>query len=225
MKGYKGYVSSVYCGSALDGPGIRCVVFFSGCNLRCPFCHNPETFEMEGGQPYTPQELFDRVLRYKSYIKGGGVTLSGGEPFLQADFCLEFIKLLKREGIHMAIQTNCHIIDERLISSADLIIADVKNQSGEIPAVTYDFLNACQRLDVDVILTNVLLKGINDDEKSLLQLKELFRKYFSIKSFRLLPFKRLCAHKYQELGIPFTCQNLEETEDSYARRIEDKLLK
>lgn len=222
MSGFKGCVSSIYCGSALDGPGIRCVVFLSGCNLRCPFCHNPESFEQEKGQLYTPEGLFKKILRYKSYISGGGVTLSGGEPFLQAQFCLGLIKLLKSEGIHTAVQTNCHITDERLIAAADLIIADIKNQSGEIPRETLRFLDACKRLDAPVLLTNVLIKGINDGDKSLSELKGLLA-YPNVTGIRILPFKKLCAEKYRRLGMAFPYAHIEETPDAYAREVERKL--
>ncbi|NLK17959.1 MAG: 4Fe-4S cluster-binding domain-containing protein [Clostridiales bacterium] len=222
MRGSEGYVSSIYCGSALDGPGIRCVVFLSGCNLRCPFCHNPETFEIKGGQPYTPEGLLERIARYKSYIKGGGVTLSGGEPFLQADFCLEVIKLLKSEGIHAAIQTNCHIIDERLIASADLIIADIKNQSGGVPPATLRFLDACEKLGVPVMLTNVLIKGVNDDESFLFELKRLLA-HPNVRGIRILPFKKLCQEKYRQLGIAFPYEHIEETPDAYAEEAEEKI--
>ena len=86
-----GYIDSVYCGSGVDGKGLRCVVFFAGCNLRCPFCHNPETL-FKRGTMSDIDALLERLKRYRGYFRRGGVTLSGGEPFLQKDFCLALAK-------------------------------------------------------------------------------------------------------------------------------------
>ena len=105
MEKCKARIDSIYNGSAVDGKGLRCVIFFTGCNMRCGFCHNPETWT-EKGNEITLSELVARIKRYKSYIKNGGVTLSGGEPFLQADFCKELIKALHQESISVIIETN-----------------------------------------------------------------------------------------------------------------------
>ena len=102
MKLSNGYVSSIYNGSAVDGDGLRCVVFFSGCNLKCGFCHNIETLLLKG-QEYSVNDLVAKLLRYKNYITNGGVTLSGGEPFLQADFCIDLISVLAQNGVKTAI--------------------------------------------------------------------------------------------------------------------------
>ena len=123
----KGYVDSIYCGSGVDGDGLRVVVFFCGCNLRCGFCHNPETL-FKKGREVTVDEVVQRCLRYRGYIRRGGVTLSGGEPFLQKAFCLALISELKRENVNVAIETNGKITDEDLIKAADSFIVDVKNQ-------------------------------------------------------------------------------------------------
>ena len=123
----KGYVDSIYCGSGVDGDGLRVVVFFCGCNLRCGFCHNPETL-FKKGREVTVDEVVQRCLRYRGYIRRGGVTLSGGEPFLQKAFCLALVAELKRENVNVAIETNGKITDEDLIKAADSFIVDVKNQ-------------------------------------------------------------------------------------------------
>ena len=113
-----GYIDSVYCGSGVDGQGLRCVVFFSGCNLRCPFCHNPETL-FKAGETTEADALLQKLKRYKPYFRRGGVTLSGGEPFLQADFFLELAGKLRAAGIRVCAETNGHICDERLIAACD----------------------------------------------------------------------------------------------------------
>ena len=102
----KGYIHSIESMGTLDGPGIRTVVFFQGCPLRCKFCHNIDTNAPKQGQEYTPQELADKVIKNKEYWKEtGGVTISGGEPVLQPEFLLEFLKELKSKNVHTAVDT------------------------------------------------------------------------------------------------------------------------
>ena len=101
----KGYVHSVQSLGTVDGPGVRSVVFLSGCPLRCIYCHNPDTWEREESQLTDADELATRLLRFYSYIKNGGVTFSGGEPLLQADFVTDVAKILKKEGLHIAVDT------------------------------------------------------------------------------------------------------------------------
>ena len=110
-----GSIDSVYCGSGVDGKGLRCVVFFSGCNLRCPFCHNPETL-FKGGEQIRAGELAERLMKYKPYFRRGGVTLSGGEPFLQKKFLLSLVDLLHAQGIHVLAETNGQIADGEILS-------------------------------------------------------------------------------------------------------------
>lgn len=187
--------------------------------MRCPFCHNPETFYIKSGTEYTPQQLCSRILRYKSYIVKGGVTFSGGEPFLQADFCVLTVQLLKKEGISVAVETNCSILNKEFLLQSDIIIADIKNQEGNISGKTVQFLDACGKLNIPVIATNVLVKGVNDTPKKLKGLKELLNNYKNITKFEFLPFKKLCVNKYSQLNIKFPYINKEETEHAYAQQI------
>lgn len=206
----KGYISSIYNGSAVDGPGLRCVIFFSGCNLRCPFCHNPETFELQSGKVMTASELILKVLRYKNYIKNGGVTISGGEPFMQPDFLGCILDALKENSIHSAVETNATIINKDLIGKADLLIADIKNFDGIMPQ-SKDFLKECFDQNVKVNITNVIVKGVNDDKESLLKLKQLLQPFSNIGSVTFLPFRKLCINKYESLNMVFPYREKEDT--------------
>ena len=212
MKNLIGRITSILHGSTLDGPGIRSVVFLSGCNMRCPFCHNPETFFNEMSKQISSNELVLELLKYENYIKSGGVTLSGGEPFLQSDFCSDVIDGLHSNNIHVAIQTNGTIIDENLISKADLLIVDIKNYTKEIPKEIYDFLKICNHYKKNVYLTNVLIEGVNDDTDSIKLLRKIYDE-FNIKTFKFLPFKKLCEDKYNNLNMVFPYKNIEETSD------------
>ena len=219
MTACKAKIDSFYHGSALDGDGLRSVVFFSGCNLRCGFCHNPETL-YSSGKEYAVCEVVKKIERYKNYIKGGGVTLSGGEPFLQADFCIELCRKLKEKGINIIAETNGLIVNEELIKLLDGVRLDVKNQngeSGEDLVLRYaPFLNACKKVGTPVLLTSVLAPTINDKKENADALNMLKSAFDFCDGIKLLPFHSLCKSKYERLKIDFpyarisdaTAQNL-----------------
>lgn len=199
----KARIDSVYNGSAVDGKGLRCVVFFTGCNMRCGFCHNPETWT-EKGNEVTLDDLVSKIRRYKSYIKNGGVTLSGGEPFLQADFCKQLIKALHAEGIDsVIIETNGLICDKDLIKQCDGVRLDVKNQDRAVDGRVLDFLRYCCESGKDVTLTNVLVPSLNDTPQKLDIIKNLKNTYPCIKELKFLAFRKLCESKYARLNMPF----------------------
>ena len=200
----KGFVDSIYSGSAVDGDGLRCVVFLSGCNLRCGFCHNPETLYKKGVETDT-LSVFERVKRYKTYIKKGGVTLSGGEPFLQKKFVVELCELLREEGINVCIETNGHIADEEIIAAADSFIVDVKNQENFDAEVYERFVSIAVALGKPIKLTNVIVPTVNDTEEKLAEVKSLAATIpeHLFKGVKFLPFRKLCVNKYEQLGIPF----------------------
>lgn len=209
MEKCKARIDSIYNGSAVDGKGLRCVVFFTGCNMRCGFCHNPETWT-EKGREVTLEEVVNKIKRYKSYIKNGGVTLSGGEPFLQAEFCKELIKALHFENISVIIETNGLICDKDLIELCDGVRLDIKNQDRDVDSRVYKFLDTAQSLDKWVTMTNVLVPTLNDTPERLATLKEIKNTYPCIKELKFLAFRKLCESKYERLNLPFPYQKYEE---------------
>ena len=211
-----GFIDSVYCGSGVDGKGLRCVVFLSGCNLRCPFCHNPETLFKEGACT-SAEELAERLVRYKPYFKRGGVTLSGGEPFLQKEFCLALVRLLAEHGVRVAFETNGHICDAELIAAGE-IICDVKNQESDDLSVYEEFFAECARQGKVPQVTNVLVPGKNDSDEKLRALAALVRKFIPAAQIKLLPFRKLCADKYAELSLPFPYAEIKECDEEEIER-------
>ncbi|MDE6757700.1 MAG: 4Fe-4S cluster-binding domain-containing protein [Clostridia bacterium] len=209
MEKCKARIDSIYNGSAVDGKGLRCVVFFTGCNMRCGFCHNPETWT-EKGREVTLEEVVAKIKRYKSYIKNGGVTLSGGEPFLQAEFCIELIKALRGENISVIIETNGLIANRELIEICDGVRLDIKNQDREVDGRVYKFLDICETLDKAVTMTNVLVPTLNDTVDRLDTLKKIKNTYSCIKELKFLAFRKLCESKYERLNMPFPYQKYEE---------------
>lgn len=156
MEQVKGYVHSIETLGAVDGPGLRFVLFLQGCPLRCKFCHNPDTWRTEGGEETTVDEMVSKIFRYKNYIKSGGVTISGGEPLRQAEFCLALIRALHKENIHVAIDTSgiyCEGTALEAALEADLILLDIKSfDSDKAKALTgfstdhaWQLLNARQK--------------------------------------------------------------------------------
>ena len=210
----KGYVHSLQSLGTVDGPGVRSVVFLSGCPLRCSYCHNPDTWERQENQLTDANELAERLLRFYPYIKNGGVTFSGGEPLLQAEFVAEVASILKKEELHIAIDT-CGVPEtpatERLIEVADLFLLDIKmtteedykRHTGGSLAATMAVLDRLEKMDKDVWIRHVVVPNINDTEEDILRFADLIKGYRCIKKVELLPFKNLCLEKYRALNIPF----------------------
>ncbi len=188
MNNVKGYVHSFESFALVDGPGVRAVVFLSGCAMRCQFCHNPDTWEMchDKVKTYTPQEMFDKAIRYKPYWKNnGGITVSGGEPLLQIDFVIEFFKLMKKAGIHTTIDTagqpfkpdNAEWMAkfDELMQYTDLVMLDLKQFDEELHRKltgqpNANILKMAQYLSdagKDMWIRHVLVPGVTDDAEDL----------------------------------------------------------
>lgn len=229
-------VSSIYTGSAVDGPGVRTVVFFQGCPLRCVYCHNPETQSFEGGEEYTPQELFEKIKRYNMYYgENGGVTFSGGEALCAGKFLCEVLKLCRDAGINTAIDTSGCInnsYSEEAVRLADLIILDIKMNNeedykkyiGGSFKETIKFLDFCEQTGTDVWIRKVIVPGINDNEECILGLKKIVSGYKCIKKTELLPFERLCAPKYEKLGMEFPLADTPAMDKIYLDKLKEILM-
>lgn len=214
----KGYVHSLQSLGTVDGPGVRSVVFLSGCPLRCVYCHNPDTWARENSQLTDAKELSERLLRFYSFIKNGGVTVSGGEPLSQTEFVTELVEHLHNGGLHVAIDTCGAPVTpavERLIEVADMFLLDIKmtteedykRYTGGSLASTLAFLDLLEKAGKDVWIRHVVVPGINDTEEDILRLADLIRPYTCIKKVELLPYKNLCLEKYRTLGIPFPLED------------------
>lgn len=230
----KGYVHSLQSLGTVDGPGVRSVVFLSGCPLRCVYCHNPDTWERQESQLTDAKALAEKLLRFYSFIKNGGVTFSGGEPLLQAEFVTEVVKHLKEKGLHVAIDTCGAPVTpttEQLLDVADLFLLDVKmtteedykRYTGGSLAATVAFLDRLEEKKKDVWIRHVVVPGINDNEEDILRLAELIRGYSCIKKVELLPFKNLCLEKYKALSLPFLLEGTPPMRAEKLERLEEVL--
>ena len=213
-----GSIASIETLTSVDGPGIRSIVFMSGCLKRCLYCHNPEMFKMPKPN-YNHQELVNKLLRYKNYFqRGGGITFSGGEPLLQTNFLIPVLKKLKKENIHIAIDTagdfrgNIQV----LLKYVDLIILDIKHvKEKEYEYLTKTkmdniekFIKIINQTKIPVNLRQVIVPNFNDNLDYLQELKEYIKRIKNVKSIEFLPYHKLGSEKYQELQLPNPMENI-----------------
>lgn len=218
----EGYVHSIETLGALDGPGVRFVVFLRGCNLRCGCCHNPDTWDEAGAKKMTAEEIVKRALRYREYFgREGGITLSGGEPLCQAEFAREIFALSKAAGLNTCLDTSGSILNEdvkALLSHTDRVLLDVKYTDDvlyrmHVGCTIYSVLSFLEYLNersIPTTVRQVILPGLNDDESSVLKLKEIAMRYECVDKVELLPFKKMCKVKYERLGIDFPFKDVPE---------------
>jgi len=210
-----------------DGPGVRSVIFLQGCKLKCIYCHNPDTIAMEGGMEYSIEELLDKVLKMKPYYgKKGGVTVSGGEPLLQAKALLPFFKRLKAEGIHTNLDTNGRILNhftkELLDDYTDLVMLDIKHMTENgfqaitgMPnkETTFNLAKYREASGKKMWLRYVLIPGKTDSPELLHQMGKYFEGYTTIERFEIQPYHKLGIHKWEALGWEYPLKDARENTD------------
>lgn len=221
----KGSVHSFETFGSVDGPGVRFVVFLNGCNMRCQYCHNADTWNMQECN-YTSDEVFNKAWRYHSYWKDkGGITVSGGEPLLQMDFVLDLFKKAKKKGIHTVLDTSGNPFQRKepffsklqeLMVYTDLVLLDIKHIDEEkhqhLTAQKneniLDFAHYLSELHKPVWIRHVLVPGINDDEDSLQRLHAFVASLDNVERFEVLPYHTLGTFKWEELGIPYALEGI-----------------
>lgn len=208
----KGAVDSIESFGLVDGPGIRTVVFLSGCKLRCKYCHNPEMW-VKGRENYTSLELVEKILRNKPYFKrnNGGVTFSGGEPLLQIDFLLEVCELLKKEGIHIALDTAGVGIGryDEILPYIDLVLLDIKHITSEgyldLTGQSMDEVNKfvfeLNKSNTKVWIRQVIIPGVNDNFEYIEGLNDFLKRIKTIEKIEFLPYHKMGDEKYNKLGL------------------------
>ncbi len=216
-----GFIHSTESFGTVDGPGIRFVFFMQGCNLRCKYCHNPDTWSCIGGKKKTVDECVKIVLKYKNYIKRGGVTISGGEPLLQIDFVTELLAALKAKGIHTAVDTSGSTFDiddpvsvekhQKLLSVCDLFLLDIKHIddakhrdiTGFSNKNTLDFAKFLSDNGKSMWIRYVLVPTLSDEKEDILSLKAFCDTLKSVEKYEVLPYHTLGVKKYEALGIKY----------------------
>ena len=217
-----GRVHSIQSMGTLDGPGVRFVIFLQGCPLRCKCCHNPDTWDFQGGMLYTAEELVTKACRFKEYFgHDGGVTVSGGEPLLQADFVREIFELCHESGLNTCLDTSGCILNDKvkaLLEITDRVLLDIKYTTDSLyrenvgcpidtPMAFLDYL--CEK-NIPTTIRQVIIPTKNDNEENILALGEIVSAHASVDKVELLPFRKICQVKYDKMGLEFPFGNIPE---------------
>ncbi|SHE78566.1 pyruvate formate-lyase-activating protein [Dysgonomonas macrotermitis] len=215
----KGYIHSYETFGTKDGPGIRFVVFMQGCPLRCLYCHNPDTWKKEEAKFIkTPEEVFQEFDKVKNFVRGG-ITVSGGEPLLQAEFVLELFKICKENGVHTAIDTSGVYLNDKvkeLLSYTDLVLLDIKqidaDKYKELTRVslepTLKFMDYLSSVNKAVWLRYVLVPDYTDDEKDLTEWAKYVSRFNNVERVDILPFHQMAIHKWEKLDKDYKLKDI-----------------
>lgn len=230
-----GYVNSFQSLGTVDGPGVRYVVFLQGCNLRCSCCHNPDTWQKNIGTQYTAQQVLERVVRFKEYFgKDGGITVSGGEPLLQSEFVKELFRLCQDNGVNTCLDTSGCILNENvkeLLDYTDHVLLDVKYTTNELYGkyvgcsldAPLRFLEYLDEKKIPTTLRQVIVPTINDNEDNIKELLKIRQKYSCVDKVELLPFRKICRVKYENMKIEFPFSHIPEPTEEQMNRLKKML--
>ena len=222
----QGRIHSLESFGTVDGPGVRYVVFTQGCPMRCAYCHNPDTWPTNGGTLMEPSYIIEQYERNKGFYKGGGITVTGGEPLLQVDFLIELFTLAKEKEIHTCIDTsgivykasNTALIEklDKLMELTDLVMLDIKHidpvkhmelteQPNEGILAFCEYLN---RKEIPMWIRHVVVPGITDDDKYLFDLGYFIGQFTNLKALDVLPYHTMGEVKYEKLGMEYKLKGI-----------------
>ncbi len=222
-----GKIHSIESFGSADGPGVRYIIFLKGCNMRCAYCHNPDTWAAGGGYEEAPAETLRKALRYKTYWRGnGGITVSGGEALLQLDYVIELFRLAKEKGVHTCLDTSGEpfALDDpdfmekfdELMSYTDLFMLDIKH----IDDAAHKQLTGCSNANILAManylsenkkplwIRHVLVPGVTDSEAQLVALRTFIDTLHTVERVEVLPYHTLGVFKWKELGLPYRLEGV-----------------
>lgn len=227
MSEIKGRIHSVESFGSADGPGVRYIVFLKGCNMRCQYCHNPDTWAKDGGELMTPEEVLKKALHYKTYWKEkGGITVSGGEALLQIDFVTELFRLAKEKGVNTCLDTsgNPFSLEEpfkskfdELMKYTDLFMLDIKHiddaahrkLTGQTNQNILEMAAYLSDHGKAMWIRHVLVPGITTEEDELHRLRSFLDTLKTVERVEVLPYHTLGVFKWKELGIPYQLEGVD----------------
>lgn len=234
-----GRIHSLESFGTVDGPGIRFVVFFQGCPMRCQYCHNPDTWEPGAGTAMGVEEILSAYERNKNFYRKGGITATGGEPLLQLGFLTELFGEAKKRGIHTCLDTSGIIYREsrqkefeKLFACLDLVLLDLKHSSPEghrkltsqEQAPVLAFARALEKARIPMIVRHVVVPGITDGEEHLDELGRILASFRNLKGLEVLPYHTMGLKKYESLGIPYPLQGVEAMDKADAAKARERIL-
>ncbi|MDR0948570.1 MAG: pyruvate formate lyase-activating protein [Lachnospiraceae bacterium] len=222
----QGRIHSIESFGTVDGPGVRFVVFTQGCPMRCAYCHNPDTWNTNGGTMTEPKEIITQYERNKEFYKGGGITVTGGEPMLQMDFLIELFTLAKAKEIHTCIDTSGIPYNpddqifmdqlDRLMPLTDLVMLDIKHidpakhkeLTGQPNTGILAFAAYLAQRNVAMWIRHVVVPGITDESKYLYDLGYYIGQFHNLKALDVLPYHTMGEVKYEKMGIPYRLKDV-----------------
>ena len=237
----QGYVHSLESFGSVDGPGVRYVIFLAGCAMRCQFCHNPDTWNMQTGTPYTADALLEKAMRYRSYWgENGGITVSGGEPLLQIDFLIELFSKAKEQGIHTTLDTSGNPFTreepffgkfQELMKYTDLFLLDIKQIDDE----QHKILTGCTNQNIldlarylsdekkPVWIRHVLVPQRSDNDEYLDRLRAFLDTLQNVERVEVLPYHTLGVYKWKELGLSYPLEGIDPPTKERIENAKEKL--
>lgn len=237
-----GYIHSIESFGTVDGPGVRFVVFFQGCPMRCAYCHNPDTWNMEEGQQMEADEIIDKMQRNKAFYTTGGITATGGEPMQQMDFLTELFAKAKKQGIHTCLDTSGIMFTgvkedgrpkdervEKLMEATDLVMLDIKhiedtahrNLTGHSNAHILEFARYLDAIGKPVWIRHVVVPGITFDKKELTDLGKFLKGLSNVEKLEVLPYHAMGKVKYDNLGIDYRLKDTPQLTKAEAKEAEE----
>lgn len=232
-----GYIHSLESFGTVDGPGVRFVVFFQGCPMRCLFCHNPDTWTSGKGDSMTVDEILDEFERNRGFYTKGGITATGGEPLLQLPFLTELFKKTKEKGIHTCLDTSGITYTaekdgayQELFKYTDLVMLDIKTSDPimhkELVKQSLEpvlaFQKATERAGISLRVRHVIVPGYTFDEEKLFHLGETIAHFRNLRELEVLPYHSMGVVKYENLGMEYPLkdtENLDKEDAKKARQI------
>ncbi len=235
-----GRIHSIESFGTVDGPGIRLVVFFQGCPMRCLYCHNPDTWNPKDGQEISTREILQLYNKNKAFYRNGGITATGGEPLMQLDFLTELFEAARSQQIHTCLDTsgvtycpNTMEKIDRLLDVTDLVLLDIKHSSpekhqeitGHSNQNILAFLKHLDQRRIPVWVRHVLVPGLTNDSESLYQLGQRLAPYRCIQVLDVLPYHTMGKVKYQELGLSYPLGDTPEATEKQAKEARQEILR
>ena len=237
-----GRIHSLESFGTVDGPGTRFVVFFQGCPMRCKYCHNPDTWRMDGGTEMTVEEILYEYEKGKEFYKTGGITATGGEPMMQLDFLIELFEACKAKGIHTCLDTsgiafkpdNANLVEKckRLCACTSLVMLDIKHidpdKHYELTAQHNDgilaFAKFLEEQKVDLWIRHVVVPGITFDEKYLYETGRFIGTLRNLKALDVLPYHTMGKVKYDNLDMKYPLEGVEPLSKADAMKAREIIL-
>lgn len=235
-----GYIHSKESFGTVDGPGIRYVIFMQGCPLRCLYCHNPDTWAFDKGNPITPEEIIAEYNKNRPFYSKGGITVTGGEPLMQIDFVTSLFRLAKRENIHTCLDTSGAVFNgdntekiDALLDVTDLVLLDIKHiETDAHKKLTgignkniLQFAEHLEKRNIPVWVRHVVVKGITDNPEDLFNLGRFIGKLKNLKALDVLPYHTMGVSKYEQIGIKYPLEGVKPLSNIDAEAAKKHILK